>query len=592
MTSASASSSSQQNPALKSLDSSVAEDASETSRQQADRRTWAVWITVILLTAAVTFGSISATRPKFNRSEIAYALISREMMEKNSFIMPLYRGVPCIDKPIMNYWAIIAGFKTLGPCGLAARLGSLAAAVSCLFLFAVSIRKLWGSQASLLGTMILATSERFWEFATLCMTDMLLCLFDNMSLVFLFASIKNEKNRLLWYCLAGASMALGTLTKGPVALILPGFSYCLYLLLTRRLKTLSIKHIAIAAAVFFAVAAPWHIAAASAVSTPDGVLTWFWHYNVERFFGSTFSFTHPPSYMVQSLFLGFAPWSIFLPFAAVSALIRWRKKTNPEQSQDELYLWIWVILTTTFFTLSRGKMNYYDLPAFPAVSGIVALHISNWIKDKQKGRAAGAWLLTAVLYAGTAISAYILPQVTTTSDISVWFLMPLGFLLGALYSTWALVKDKPMQSYGAVYASLCCALFAFAWQIHPAFLRQAPANGYILTLKKHPEARIALHSDFAKTIDWEDVTLFETRRLPDRLNDSADLAAYLEKPGPALVIVPEDRYLTLPQGLRDKLTVVENRPYMYQKIDLAFFLKGHGKLTGPIPLLLVANEKI
>jgi hypothetical protein len=31
---------------------------------------------------------------------------------------------------------------------------------------------------------------------------------------------------------------------------------------------------------------------------------------------------------------------------------------------------------------------------------------------------------------------------------------------------------------------------------------------------------------------------------------------------------------------------------MYQKIDLAFFLKGHGKLTGPIPLLLVANEKI
>lgn len=59
-----------------------------------------------------------------------------------------------------------------------------------------------------------------------------------------------------------------------------------------------------------------------------------------------------------------------------------------------------------------------------------------------------------------------------------------------------------------------------------------------------------------------------------------------------MVIVPEDRYLTLPQELRDKLTVVENHPYMYQKIDLAFFLKGHGKLTGPIPLLLVANEKI
>lgn len=556
-----------------------------------DLRSWALGLAAILIMSALSYGSIAATRPKFNRSEIAYAVIARDMMERNSYFIPYYHGVPCIDKPILNYWTIIAGFKALGPSGFAARLGSLAAALSCLLIFAISIRNFWGSRVSLLATMILATAERFWEFATLCMTDMLLCCFDNVSLLCLLASVKDNKRQLFYYCVTAVAMALGTLTKGPVALILPGFSYCLYLLITGRLKTISVKNAAIALAVYLSIALPWFAVTASIGASTENTLQWFWDKNIERFFGSTFAYTHPPSYMVQSLFLGFAPWSIFLPFALVSAVKRWIKKSAPEQSKDELFFWLWVAITTAFFTISRGKMNYYDLPAFPAVSAVVAMHISNWLKDGVKGANLGAWVLTAVLYAGTAISAYIMPQITETTDVSVWYLMPLGFLAGAIYSTWSLIKNKPMHSYSAIFASLCTALLAFAWQIHPAFSRQAPGNAYIKMLNDHPQARIALHGDFARTIDWPDVTLFETRRFPDNLVDTNDLAAYLEKPGEALVIVPEDRYLTLPETLRNRLNVLERRPYMYQKIDLAFFFKGKGKLTGPVPLLLVSNSK-
>ena len=212
----------------------------------AKRKTWLGCLIGILVLSAVTFASVSYTRPKFNRSEIAYAEISQEMLQKNSFIVPLYRGIPCIDKPVLNYWVIIPCFKAFGASGWSSRIPSLIASISCLALFAFATRKLWGWETSLLATMVLATAQRFWEFATLCMTDMLLTLFDGVALTLLYSGLKNPKQRLLCFAGAAASMGLGTLTKGPVALILPSCSFFIYLLLTKQLKILSVRQILLA----------------------------------------------------------------------------------------------------------------------------------------------------------------------------------------------------------------------------------------------------------------------------------------------------------------------------------------------------------
>ena len=556
----------------------------------AHRKVWLAWLIAIIVIAGATFTSLAYSRPKFNRSEIAYAEISREMMEKSSYVVPLYRGIPSIDKPVLNYWAIIPCFKAFGPSGFTSRIPSVVASLACLVLFAFAIKRLWGWQSSLLSTIILATSERFWEFATLCMTDMLLTLFDTISLTALYVGLKNEKSRWLCFSVAAASMGLGTLTKGPVALILPAFSFFLYLIFTRQWRILTLANIALAGLVFLAVAGPWYLAAAAAVTTPASIGAWLWHHNVERFFGSAYAFHYSPLYMVQSLFLGFAPWSILLPFALFSAVTRWRQKTDLTESKEELYLWIWLILTTAFFTFSRGKMNYYDLPAFPAAAGVVGLHLNNWVKNKQPLGTIFAGLLTVALYVGAGISAFLLPQITETNNVTAWMLMPLGFLASALYATWALSSDKPRLAYAAAFAGMCGALFSFSLQVQPAFARQAPAIAYTEIFKQHPEARLAIHSDFANTIDWFDNVMFETRRAPDQLDGNDDLAAYLMKPGPALVIVPEDRFLQLPKNVQAHAVIMASRPYMHKKLDLGFFASSRGKLTGPVPLLLISNQ--
>jgi hypothetical protein len=167
--------------------------------------------------------------------------------------------------------------------------------------------------------------------------------------------------------------------------------------------------------------------------------------------------------------------------------------------------------------------------------------------------------------------------------------MPLSLGICALAAATALLKQKPFISYAAIFAGLCAALISFGAQIAPAMARQAPAIEYIHIFKEHPEARLAMHSDFAQTVDWFDFALFETGRAPDELKGNDDLAAFLEKPGKALVIVPESRFKQLPHDTHFRARTLERRLYMDKKVDLLLLIKKGGKLTGKEPLLLVSN---
>lgn len=547
------------------------------------------FLLALLLIAGCTFASVSYTRIKFARSEIAYAEISKEMLRANSFIVPLYRNIGVIDKPVLNYWAIIPCFKLFGVNDFSARIPSLIASLACLAIFALAIRKIWGSDVSLLSTLVLATSSRYWEFSTLCMTDMLLTLFDTIALIAMFIALKNEKVRFISFIVASVSMGLGVLTKGPVALILPAFSFFLYLLATKSWRILKFGQVAVCAILFFAVAAPWYIAATAAVHTDANIGMWLWHHNVERFFGSAYEFHNDPFYMVGAFFNGFAPWCLLIPIAFVDSVKRWIKKTNVEESKTELYLWIWLILTTTFFTLSRGKMNYYDLPAFPAAAGIVGLHLARWIENKNILARGGAWFFAAVLIAGGFVAAALLPAVTNNEDFSAWCIMPIGLLLTGGAAIVALKRKHYFAPYVLFSAGVAVALFSFAIQVHPAMAIQAPGLQYIQMIKRHPAAKIALHKDFGVTVDWFDVTLFETDRVPEQLDDANAMAKFLSQKDPVYVIVPENRFAELPESVRQKVTVVEDRPYMYEKSDIGFLIKRKGHLMGKIHLLLVTN---
>jgi hypothetical protein len=67
------------------------------------------------------------------------------------------------------------------------------------------------------------------------------------------------------------------------------------------------------------------------------------------------------------------------------------------------------------------------------------------------------------------------------------------------------------------------------------------------------------------------------------------MSNFLLQKDPVYVIVPENRFSELSESVRQKVTVLEDRPYMYEKSDVAFLIRRKGHLMGKVHLLLVTN---
>ncbi|HEY9773796.1 MAG TPA: glycosyltransferase family 39 protein [Planktothrix sp.] len=572
--------------------SGIAEKAgpsSVVSKDSAKKRFLALLLT-LLLVAASSYTMLSFSKNKFGRSEISQAEQSREMMLRNDYIASSYHYIPQIDKPGMIFWLVIPAFKTFGVNPFAARIQSIVASTATLTVLAFALRAVFGWQSALMGALVLATAERFMEFSGLCMVDSLLTLFEFGSIASLYAVTVNKERRGLWFLAAGICSGLAVLTKGPVGLILPGACFLLYIAVTKQLKLLLDKRLLCGLAAFVAVAAPWYVMVARSMSGPSYVLAWLYHHNIERYFGNAYAYCHPPYYMIESFFMGFVPWSLLIPFVAVASIKKWRQKENLAESRCELLMWMWIVLTIAFFEVSKGKMNYYDLPCFPAAAGLVGVHLCRWIKLNAPTARIFAWILGAALIVVGALSCYILPHITGPA-LASWILAPLAIFVPAAFVIYALCKGNYFKAYALTGTAILLTLFAISAQALPAIGKQIPALDYLAQIRAdRGDYKLAMHSDFAITVDWVDHGLFITGKIPDVVNNTKEMSDFLSQKQHVYLITPADRFAELPEDVRSRVTVVQSRPYISDKLGVQFLLTRHGDLCGQVPLLLVTNK--
>ncbi len=167
-------------------------------------------LTLLLCLAGLAYCALALFWAKFSRAEVFFAECAREMLATSNFVTPLYHGQPFFDKPILVYWLIISMFKQFGLTHFAARLPSIVAALSTVLITAMAGSSLYGRRAGLISAAMLATSFMFLSFASLCMSDMLLVLFDLLTLVLLYLGIQSEseKGRTSFWALAAFSLGL------------------------------------------------------------------------------------------------------------------------------------------------------------------------------------------------------------------------------------------------------------------------------------------------------------------------------------------------------------------------------------------------
>lgn len=365
-----------------------------------------------------------------------YAEIAREMLLLKDWLVPHLNLLPYLEKPPLVYWLTALSFKVLGFSELAARLPSALCALGGIILAYGLGRAFWGPAAGMLGALVLATCGGYVAMGRILTLDMALTFFLNLGVGLGYLALSRER-RGLWFW-AYLALALGVLTKGPVALVLPAIIWTAAAWSQGRPWLRSWLH-------------PWPLAFLAAVSLPWflGVMIRypdFWRFFIlEQHLGrylTAYIHHHQPFYYYLPILLAFMlPWSLVLPWA----LGRERIRGNP----DRLFLIIWAATVFFFFTLSRGKLAPYILPALLPLALLVGQSLSELagggrrLADSRGLRLTlGFWTLLAWLALGLYIwpPAFLTPLVLQGALVTPCAL--LGVAVLALTPTFALILRR------------------------------------------------------------------------------------------------------------------------------------------------------
>jgi len=328
----------------------------------------------------VGLGAIGLVGP----DEPRYASIARTMAQTGDWVTPRLWGHPWFEKPILYYWSAAASFKLFGVSEAAARLPNALAALAGALLLALAAWRLWGGRAARLALVIFPTSIGIFAFARAATMDMLLTVSVEAAMVAAIFALPHRPRERSWHrhgfgpgprwrlALVGACIGLGTLAKGPVAILLAGGSVVLWAALTRRWRE-ALRFLRWEPVTAFAVVAlPWYIACSRA--NPDFARAFLWHQNVQRFLTPVFEHVQPWWFFLPILALGLVPWT---PVLLGTAREGWRVfRSGRARESAGVFVACWAIFPLLFFSFSKSKLPGYILPAIPPLILLLARTIS------------------------------------------------------------------------------------------------------------------------------------------------------------------------------------------------------------------------
>jgi 4-amino-4-deoxy-L-arabinose transferase-like glycosyltransferase len=330
-----------------------------------------------LFTFFCLLGSRSLNEPDEGR----YSEIAREMIETGDWLVPHLWYLPHLDKPPMTYWLVAASMKLFGQNEWAVRLPVALAGVSGVWAAFLLGCSLGGRRAGFWSAILLQTNLLYFAMARMLTPDIVLTQFVAWAVYFFWRSwqVHNSESGirnvefLLWHLAGWIAIALGFLTKGPIALAIP--LAALAALVICRWRDLPRKGTIFGGLVagftlFLVLAAPWFLAVFQRV--PESAHYMILGQAAGHLLGTTIK-NRPgnPFYFFGILAVGLLPWTFLLGWL-------WRRSEisnlKSQISKDGwLLLNVWAIFTFALFSFSHAKLPAYILPIFPALAVMLAL---------------------------------------------------------------------------------------------------------------------------------------------------------------------------------------------------------------------------
>lgn len=424
----------------------------------ADRRAWRWWGLALLVLCVAWLGAA----PLFDVDEGAFSEATREMLASHDWGHTTLNGEPRFDKPILVYWFQAASVAVFGLHEWALRLPSALSMWAWCLATAWFAMQRWGRTVGLTAGTLLATSLGVVIIGRAATADALLNLWLALAAFDLWRHLEGGGRPPLRR--AAVWVALGILTKGPVALLVPGAAVMVWLVASRQWGRLRpLLGDGLAWALLIGIALPWYAYALHrhGMAFVDG---FFVKHNLSRYGGTLEGHGGSVGYYLVVMPLLLMPWTPLLASVLRHAREAW-------QAPATRYLLGWAGFVLVFFSLSGTKLPHYALYGLTPLAILAARRVP----AMGRGMAVALAVTALVLLLGAAASLQLAPVIAARSGD------PLYLHLLAAPAEGSAAKAALVMALGALGAAALGVLIGWAapWPSRPV---KAAASGVLVTV--------------------------------------------------------------------------------------------------------------
>jgi 4-amino-4-deoxy-L-arabinose transferase-like glycosyltransferase len=349
-----------------------------------------LWIFIVI--ACIYFTAVRVDTMDVDASQ--YAEISREMMLSHNWLHIYDRGMNYLDKPPLHFWLSAASMKLFGLNNFGYKLPSILFAIWALFATYKLGKLLYNDTIGRMSALILGSCQGMFLMTNdvRCDTILMSCVITAIWLVQEWAT-----NRKLKFLLAGAAfIALGMMTKGPIALMVPVFCFGTQWLLRREWKNIFNPAHLLAMVVITIMLIPMSIGLyqqfdmhpEKLVNGQTGVSAlrfFYWSQSFGRITGESPWYNGAGiDFLMLNMLWSFLPWIILFNIAWIKNVVTLIKQKLRLQASQEWITTGGFLLAYLALGSSGYQLPHYIFIVFPLAAIMTAKYISDTIEANGK----------------------------------------------------------------------------------------------------------------------------------------------------------------------------------------------------------------
>ena len=307
-------------------------------------------------------------------NESFYAEASREILENKDFVDIYYNYDHRFNKPPLTYWLITISYLIFGVNEFATRLPIVLLALGTILLTFNIAKELFNRNVAIISVFVSFFSFQFVINSRYASPEIPLTFFFTLTL-YLFLKGYKTKN-FLYIFFSYIALGLTVLTKGYPYIVLIGGIIIIYIFIENNLnfkqfwEDIKFLKLWIGLPIVFILGFWWYIL--MYLKYGDAFLNVLFKETIHRAIGGDKGLN--PFFYISAILWAFLPYSLTFYYSFIE-LRKYIKKL--------LFPFIWFFVVLIIFTLSKGKIPVYILPAYPSMAIIVAYFLSEYKTDSK-----------------------------------------------------------------------------------------------------------------------------------------------------------------------------------------------------------------